>query len=99
MGTGYAQTIYSKYNGFERISCLANFVFFMFLRSFWVSFLLILVVLGRHFGSQKVDVNFDRKTGMELNPGIPGRRVQIPQELSTRPPLDSKAPGGTPHRG
>ena len=44
----------------------------MFLGLFWASFLLILGVLGRHFGSPKVNVNFDRKTGMDLNPGIPG---------------------------
>ena len=67
-----------KYNGFERISCLANFVFFMFPRSFWASFLMIWGVLGRHFGSQKVDAFFDRKTGTQVNPGIPRRRVQIP---------------------
>ena len=28
-------------------------------------------VLGRHFGIEKVNANFDRKTGMEPNPGIP----------------------------
>ena len=46
-------------------------MFFWFLGLFWTSFLLILGVLGRHFGSQKVDANFDRKTGMQVNPGIP----------------------------
>ena len=46
-------------------------MFFLFLGLFWASFLLILGVLGRHFGSQKVDANFDRKTGMQVNPRDP----------------------------
>ena len=37
-------------------------MFFLFLGLFWASFLLILGVLGRHFGSQKIDANFDGKT-------------------------------------
>ena len=100
---GWICSNHSKYNGFERISCLVNFVFFMFLRSFWASFLLILGVLGRHFGSQKVDANFDRKTGMQVDPANPGKSRDggsgALKELSIRHPLDSKAPGGTPHRG
>ena len=75
---GWICSNHSKYNGFERISCLANFVFFMFLRLFWASFLMILGVLGRHFGSQKVDTFFDRKTGTQVNPSNPGTGVQIP---------------------
>ena len=78
-------------------------MFFLFLGLFWASFLLILGVLGRHFGSQKVDANFDRKTGMQVNPRDPERSRDggsgALKELSIRPPLDSKAPGGTPHRG
>ena len=48
-------------------------MFVLFLGLFWALFLLILGVLGRHFGSQKVDANFDRKTGMQVNPANPGK--------------------------
>lgn len=68
---GWICSNHTKYNGFGSISYFGNLVFFCFLGSFWASFLLILGFLGRHFGSQKVDANFGRKTGMELNPGIP----------------------------
>ena len=46
-------------------------MFLLFLGPFGTSFLLILEVLGRHFGNQKVDSNFGRKTGMERIPAIP----------------------------
>ena len=69
-GAGYAQTIVNSMV-LEQFHVLEIWCVFLFLGLFWASFLLILGVLGRHFGSQKVDANFDRKTGMELNPGIP----------------------------
>ena len=68
---GWICSNHSKYNGLGGISCFANFVFLLFLGPFGTSFLLILEVLGRHFGNQKVDSNFGRKTGMEGIPGIP----------------------------
>ena len=66
---------------------------------------IVLGVIFVDFGSrgQKVDANFDRKTGMQVNPANPGKSRDggsgALKELSIRPPLDSKAPGGTPHRG
>ena len=70
-GAGYAQTILNSMV-LEDFHVLEILCFFWFLGLFWALFLLILGVLGRHLGSQKVDANFDRKTGMELNPGISG---------------------------
>jgi hypothetical protein len=75
---GWICSNHGKYNGLGGISCFGNSVFLLFLEPFWTSFLLIFVVLGRHFGSQKVDANFDRKTGTDLNLGIPRQGVQIP---------------------
>ena len=70
---GWICSNHSKQHGFGTLSCFGNLVFFLFLGLFWASFLLILGVLGRHFGSQKVDANFDRKTGMQVNPANPGK--------------------------
>ena len=56
---GWICSNHSEYHGFGGISCFGNLVFFLFLGLFWASFLLILGILGRHFGSQKVDANFD----------------------------------------
>ena len=78
---GWMCSNHGKYSGFGGISCFAIFVFLLFLGPFGTSFLLILEVLGRHFGNQKVDSNFGRKTGMEGIPGIPANPetgVQIP---------------------
>ena len=75
---GWICSNHNKNNGLGGISCFANFVFLLFLGPFGTSFLLILEVLGRHFGNQKVDSNFDRKTGMERIPLNPGTGVQIP---------------------
>ena len=100
---GWICSNHSKYQGFGTLSCFGNFVCFWFLGLFWASFLLILGVLGRHFSSQKVDANFDRNPGMQVNPRNPEKSRHggsgALKELSIRPPLDSKAPGGTPHRG
>ena len=48
-------------------------MFFLFLGLFWASFLLILGVLGRHFGSQKIDANFDGKTWDGADSGNPSK--------------------------
>ena len=80
MGAGYVETIVNTMV-LEAFHVLDNLLFLLFLEPFWTLFFLIWGVLGRHFGGQKVDANFDRKTGMEVNPGIPGilrQGVQIP---------------------
>jgi hypothetical protein len=77
VGAGCAQTII-KTMVLETFHVFEILCFLLFLGPFWTLFLLILGVLGRHFGSQKVDANFDRKTGTDLNPRNPGTGVQIP---------------------
>ena len=58
MGAGYGQTIVNTMV-LEAFHVLDILCFLLFLESFWTLLLLILGVLGRHFGSQKVDANFD----------------------------------------
>ena len=84
VGAGYAQTTVNAtvLNEFHVWQILC---FFMFLRSFWVSFLMIWGVLGRHFGSQKVDAFFDRKTGTQVNLSNPEKSRQIPRRGSKSP--------------
>ena len=56
-GAGYAQTIVNSMV-LEQFHVLEIWCFFVS-GIVWASFLLILGVLGRHFGSQKFDENFD----------------------------------------
>ena len=97
-GAGYAQTIV---NGmvFKQFNVLEIWCFFVFLGLFCASFLLILGVLGRHFGSPKVNANFDRKTGMDLNPGIPANPgksrdggSRSPKNYQQDPPWTARPP-------
>ena len=71
VGAGYAETIVNTMV-LEAFHVMENSVFLLFLEPFWTLCLLILEVLGRHVGGQKVHANFDRKTVTDLNPGIPG---------------------------
>ena len=103
MMDGYAQTIVNTMV-FEACQVCFLFSFSLFLGLFWRSFSPILVPRGPHFCSHKVNAIFDRKSG-QVNPLIPGnpdksrdRGSRALKELSIRPYLDSKAPGGTPHR-
>ena len=58
MGAGYGQTIVNI-EVWEAFHVFDFLCFFLFLEPFWALLLLILDVLGRHFGTEKVDANFD----------------------------------------
>ena len=75
-GAGYAQTSVNSMV-LEQFHVLEIWCFFLFLGLFWASFLLISGVLGRHFGSQKVDAFFDRKTGTQVNLSNPEKSREI----------------------
>ena len=58
MGAGYGQTMVNTMV-LEAFHVLEVLCFLLALEPFWTLLLLILGVLGRHFGAEKIDVNFD----------------------------------------